>query len=104
MQDQVAGLSIVAVLHLVIAIPVCLHILLNKEQPSAAIAWIGVVLLSPFVGSGFYWLFGINRIQRRARRLYKRNTLRPRYPVVPRSREHPTAPEAQLMHLGEAVD
>ncbi len=105
MDDQVTGISFAAILHLFIAIPICGHILLNKEQPSAAIAWIGVVTLSPFVGPALYWFFGINRIQRRARRLHSRNTLRPRYPYPPawESRTRPVPPEAQLFHLGEAI-
>ena len=81
MHDQIAGLSVVAILHLVIALPVCAHILLHKEQENSAIAWIGVVLLSPFLGSLLYWLFGINRIQRRARRLHRRKIKRRNYPL-----------------------
>jgi len=42
------------------------HVLLNKHNVSAAISWIGVIILSPFFGVGLYWLFGINRIRRRA--------------------------------------
>src|SRR5260221_3837780 len=45
------------------------HIVLYKRDSRAAIAWVGLVLLAPLVGSLFYFLFGINRIQRRAHRL-----------------------------------
>ena len=42
-----------------------LFLSLLREQPT--IAWIGFVLVSPFVGAFLYWLFGINRVSRRAR-------------------------------------
>jgi cardiolipin synthase len=48
------------------------HIVLYKRDSRAAIAWVGLVVLVPLVGSVFYYLFGINRIQRRAHRLRRR--------------------------------
>ncbi len=61
-------LSVATLLHLAIALPVCGHILLNKTSESVAIGWIALVLFSPYVGSGLYWMFGINRIARKAQR------------------------------------
>ena len=61
-------LSVATLLHLAIALPVCGHILLNKASESVAIGWIALVLFSPYVGSGLYWMFGINRIARKAQR------------------------------------
>ncbi len=55
-------------LHLFISIPTAIHILLRKNDDGAAISWIGLVLLSPFLGSFIYWIFGINRIRRHAKR------------------------------------
>jgi cardiolipin synthase len=62
-------ISLVTVLHLLIALPLCGHVLLRKEQEPVAVGWIALILLSPFVGSALYWLFGINRVERRARKL-----------------------------------
>lgn len=42
------------------------HVLLNKRDSKAATGWIGVIWLSPLLGSVLYVLFGINRIRRRA--------------------------------------
>ncbi|GIX16368.1 MAG: cardiolipin synthase [Rhodothalassiaceae bacterium] len=44
------------------------HILLNKEDVRAAIGWIGMVWLVPYGGVVLYFLLGINRVERRARR------------------------------------
>lgn len=41
-------------------------VILYKRSESAAIAWVGLILLSPVMGSIAYLLFGINRIRRRA--------------------------------------
>lgn len=46
-----------------------MHALLNKRDVRAAIGWIGVAWLSPFFGALLYLGFGINRVQRKARRL-----------------------------------
>jgi cardiolipin synthase len=64
-----SDISLATVLHLAIALPLCGHVLLRKEQEPVAVGWIALILLSPFVGSALYWLFGINRVERRARRL-----------------------------------
>lgn len=69
-------------LHFVVALPVCVHILLRKHESSAP-AWIGLVLVSPFIGAGLYWIIGINRVERRARRLRGRKD---RY--IPQLKEH----------------
>ena len=46
------------------------HILLHKRDARSASAWIGMTWLAPpFVGPVLYYLFGINRIHRRARKL-----------------------------------
>jgi cardiolipin synthase len=45
------------------------HILLRKRDVGAAIGWIGFAWLSPIFGSAMYFTFGINRVERRARRM-----------------------------------
>src|SRR5947208_1225133 len=43
------------------------HVVLTKRDSRAAIGWIGIIWLTPIVGSLLYFSFGINRIQRKAR-------------------------------------
>jgi cardiolipin synthase len=63
---QSYGIILIA-LHLCVSITVTVHILLNKRNVHSAIGWIGLACLSPFVGALMYFVFGINRVQRRAR-------------------------------------
>jgi cardiolipin synthase A/B len=42
------------------------HVILTKRNVSAAVAWVGLIWLSPVVGALLYALVGINRIRRRA--------------------------------------
>ena len=48
------------------------HALMFKRDPRASWGWIAVCLLFPLVGSLLYLLFGINRVQTRAKRLTQR--------------------------------
>jgi len=45
------------------------HALLNQQIPSSALGWVAVCLMFPFIGPIFYFLFGINRVKTRARKL-----------------------------------
>ena len=45
------------------------HAVLNKRDTRAAIAWVGVIWLTPLLGTLLYIWLGINRIRRRARQL-----------------------------------
>ncbi len=58
--------------HIGIATWVTVHALLKKRDVAACIAWIGLAWLSPFLGSALYLVFGINRVERKARRLRSR--------------------------------
>jgi len=60
---------VLAVLHVVVSLAVTVHALLKKQNVRAAIAWIGLAWLSPFAGATLYYVFGINRVTRRAARL-----------------------------------
>jgi cardiolipin synthase len=53
------------------------HVLLSKCDTRAAIGWIGLIWLSPLVGTVLYWLLGINRISRKARSLRREQPLPP---------------------------
>jgi cardiolipin synthase len=59
-------------IHLAIAIWVTIHALLHKRDVGAALGWIGLVWLAPFVGGLLYFVLGINRVHRRAQRLQRR--------------------------------
>jgi cardiolipin synthase A/B len=50
-----------------------LHALLHKRRPQSAFGWIAVCLALPLVGALLYYLFGINRVQARARKLLTRH-------------------------------
>ena len=43
------------------------HILFNKRDTRAAAGWLGLVWFAPILGVCLYWVFGVNRIKRRAR-------------------------------------
>nr|WP_282572284.1 phospholipase D-like domain-containing protein [Roseomonas acroporae] len=58
------GLSL---LHVVLSALVTAHVLLRKRDVASATGWIGLIWLSPFVGSALYYLLGINRVRERAR-------------------------------------
>jgi len=49
------------------------HALLSKRDPKAAIGWIVVCIVIPFAGPFLYYLFGINRVRTRARKLQRRS-------------------------------
>ncbi len=55
------------------------HVILRKRDISAAIGWVGVIVLFPFIGAALYFLFGVNRIKRKA--LYLRADLPDRPPI-----------------------
>ena len=62
-----AGLA--AALYILLAATVTIDILLKKSDVRAALGWIATVWLAPIFGSLLYYLFGINRVTRRALRL-----------------------------------
>ncbi|HKT19659.1 MAG TPA: phospholipase D-like domain-containing protein [Stellaceae bacterium] len=62
-------LDLVAFVHVVAATAVTVHVLLRKRDVRAAIGWIGLAWLSPIAGPALYYVFGINRVTRRAARL-----------------------------------
>jgi len=64
--DATTIFSAAGVLHVLIVAVVGTHVLLNKQNEGAAFSWLGIVVLSPFVGVALYWVFGINRIRRHA--------------------------------------
>ena len=55
--------------HVAIAGSVTVHALLYKRNVGAAVSWIGIAWLSPFLGGLLYAIMGVNRVKRRAKRL-----------------------------------
>ena len=60
---------VAAVLNVVLALVATGHAVLSKRDTRAAIGWVGVIWLAPFLGVLLYVWLGINRIERRARSL-----------------------------------
>src|SRR5690348_16434446 len=70
------GAVIFTAVHVGLAVLVTLHVLLHKRDVPAAIGWMGLARLSPIIGPGLYWAFGINRVRRRAYRISRRYAAR----------------------------
>jgi len=70
------GAAAGTLLHLGLAVFVTVHVLLHKRDVAAAIGWIGLAWLSPILGPALYWMFGINRVRRRAYRISRRYVAR----------------------------
>lgn len=52
------------VLSIVMGVPAAIHATMNKEEVRSAIGWVGVIILSPFIGALLYLIAGVNRIRR----------------------------------------
>jgi len=76
------------------------HAVLHKRHSRAAFGWIALCLLFPAVGPVTYLLFGINRLRRRASRMWADNHSAAGVPVP--AAEPPAGLEA-LARLGAAV-
>ncbi len=57
------------IFHVALALVSATHALLFKRDPRAALGWIAVSLAFPVVGPVLYFLFGVNRVRTRARKL-----------------------------------
>jgi cardiolipin synthase len=77
--------SVLVPLGILIAILVTWHALLSKRDVASAVGWIGLAWFSPIFGGFVYFVFGVNRVQRRALRLRPRGRRR-------RPRIHPPNP------------
>ncbi len=64
-------------LSVLLALSTAGHALLNKRTPPSALGWVAVCLMFPFVGPLLYFLFGINRVQTRARKLEDKRPFSP---------------------------
>lgn len=61
--------TITAILSALISCVASAHAILNKRDTRGVIGWVGVIWLTPLIGTLLYVLLGINRIHRKARML-----------------------------------
>ena len=58
--------ALVAGLYVLLALTVTVDVLLKKSDVRSALGWIAAAWFSPILGGVFYYMFGINRVTRRA--------------------------------------
>jgi cardiolipin synthase A/B len=68
---------LVTLLSFVVALLVSAHVVLYKRDVRAAIGWVGVIWLTPFIGSLLYLALGINRVSRRAQKRHPHDLIAP---------------------------
>jgi cardiolipin synthase len=89
-----------AVVGFAAAATAAIHAVLYKRRPQSAFGWIAVSFSLPFAGALLYYLFGINRVRMRARKLLQRLP----EPLCPTEFLGTPPPVlAPLSRLGEAV-
>jgi cardiolipin synthase len=93
--------SLAAVLYVLLAAIVTADVLLKKSDVRGALGWIGAVWLAPIFGSLFYYLFGINRVTRRALKLGRMGDAQARAPVADKSDAAPNI--ALLCEVSEKI-
>lgn len=62
---------IILIFSTVVSIFAAGHALISKRDPRASMGWIAVCLIFPLFGPLLYFLFGINRIQTKAKKLHQ---------------------------------
>src|SRR5687768_15030933 len=60
---------VLAAIHSILVVVASSHVVLTKRDSRAAIGWVGIIWLTPIIGTVLYVMFGVNRIQRKARTL-----------------------------------
>lgn len=63
---------IFAILERSLALYAGMHAVLKKRETNAVIGWVGLIFLSPLIGSILYFMFGVNRIERRGQKILRR--------------------------------
>jgi len=91
--------ALVAVVGFAAATLAATHAILHKRRPQSAFGWIAVCFTLPLAGPLLYYLFGINRVKTRAKKLLADNT-----PLCPTDFVGTPPPQlAPLAKLGAAV-
>ncbi len=85
----------IALLSFAVAAAASGHVVLHKRDVRAALGWIGIIWFAPVIGAAAYFVFGVNRIRRRAQalrlpdvRARAPDELRPPPPALPPEAEH----------------
>jgi cardiolipin synthase len=86
-----------------IALIVTVDVLLKKSDVRGALGWIAAAWLSPILGGTLYFLFGINRVTRRALKLARRRPVRATRPAGAEGAPAPSGHIALLSRIGERV-
>ena len=102
---SMSSFGIAGLLYLILQIVVTGHIICRKDDVKSSFGWIGLVWLTPLLGSIIYVVFGINRIRRKA--LSLRNKGPDIFTLTGKTeeeiRQEIPRPFLQLMHLGYKV-
>lgn len=88
--------GLVAAISLFLSIVCSSHAVLNKRDSRAAAGWVGVIWLTPIIGSVLYFLFGINRVRRLAQQM------RPECQAIPLEVRSNSSPEQHMMTVNSA--
>jgi cardiolipin synthase len=89
-----------------LAVVAASHAILNKRDVRAAIGWAGLIVVNPFLGALAYYVFGINRIARRARGLSpSRSAEQPALPAAepPRAAEMSRVLSEPMLTLAQTI-
>ncbi len=98
--------AVITLLAFAFGLAAVLHALTYKRDPRAALGWIAVSLLYPFIGPILYLLFGVNRIRTSALQEFGRAASRETgvYPYAARSPSFPAWDAYRpLIQLGDAM-
>src|SRR5690606_7320455 len=71
---------IIFAVSMIISATAATHAAMNKQDVRAAIAWVGVILLSPLFGSLVYLIAGINRVRYSQLQQQRDRSFRPYFP------------------------
>lgn len=80
------------------------HALLTKREPQVAGAWIAVCLVFPLAGAIIYYVFGINRVRTRARKLVAEERIPPSAGTSKELHSPTISPEyAEQVRISDAI-
>ena len=79
------------------------HAILQRHDTGTVIAWAGLIMLLPLGGSILYWLFGVNRIRRRAHALRQGHLLAGSHPTDAGTHAGLPANWQRLAHCGDQL-
>ena len=100
-----SSFGIAGALYVVLQLSVTIHILLHKDEVPSAIGWMGLIWLTPLLGTVIYVLLGINRIHRKALSLRNSgpNIITHSNPNITEAQRHIPPSFIQLLRLGYKV-